>query len=108
MPELTVHSGICGFVTTIHATSDDGQTVAITYETTCPHAVKAREELASVDAYAELFRKPHETAVYAALSKHLPHVTCPLYSGFLKAIEAAAGLALPKDVTMTFTKEQST
>ena len=58
--------------------------------------------MASVDAYTELFRKLHETTVYAVLSKHLPHVTCPLYSGFLKAIEAAAGLALPRDVSMKF------
>jgi hypothetical protein len=27
-----------------------------------------------------------------------------LYSGFLKAIEAAAGLALKKDVSMAFTE----
>jgi len=73
------------------------------YETGCPHAAKARDDLQSIDAYAELFKKPHETSVYAALSKHLPHVTCPLYSGFLKAIEAAAGLALSKDVSMKFT-----
>jgi hypothetical protein len=104
MPELNVDSGVCGFVTKIRTSSEDQQTVAITYETTCPHAAKARGELTSIDAYAELFRKPHETAVYSALSKYLPHVTCPLYSGFLKAIEAAAGLALPKDVSMRFTQ----
>jgi hypothetical protein len=103
MPELTVHSGICGFSTVIRTASEDQQTVTINYESTCPHVVKAREELKSVDAYVELFRKPHETAVYAALSKVLPHTACPLYSGFLKAIEAAAGLALQKDVSMTFT-----
>ena len=40
--------------------------------------------------------------MYAALSPHLPHVTCPVYAGFLKAVEAAAGLALPKDVSMRF------
>ncbi len=103
MTELTINAGVCGFTTVIRTHSEDMQTVTITYETTCPHAAKARAELTSVDAYAELFRKPHETAVYAALSKHLPHVTCPLYSGFLKAIEAAAGLALPRDVSMRFT-----
>jgi hypothetical protein len=107
MPELTVHAGICGFVTKIRTTSADGQTVAIDYESTCPHAVKARDQLKTVDAYVEIFRKPHETTVYAALSQHLPHVACPLYSGFFKAIEAAAGLALKKDVTMTFTEEQA-
>ena len=73
------------------------------YQTGCLHASKARDDLQSIDAYAELFKKPHETSVYAALSKHLPHVTCPLYSGFLKAIEAAAGLALQKNVSMKFT-----
>ena len=103
MAELTVEAGICGFTTVIRTVSDDTQTVAIEYETGCPHAAKARNELKSIDAYAELFKKPHETSVYAALSKYLPHVTCPLYSGFLKAIEVAAGLALPKDVSMTFT-----
>jgi hypothetical protein len=109
MPELTVHAGVCGFVTKIRTTSDDQQTVTISYETTCPHAAKARAELTSVDAYTEIFLKPHETTVYAALSKYLPHVACPLYSGFFKAIEAAAGLALARDVTMTFTpKEQTT
>jgi hypothetical protein len=100
--ELTVHSGICGFSTVIRTSSEDAQMVAIDFTTTCPHAEKARAQLKSVDAYTELFRKPHETAVYAALSQHLPHTACPLYSGFLKAIEAAAGLALRKDVTMTF------
>jgi hypothetical protein len=103
MAELTVHAGVCGFITVIRATSQDMQTVTIDFETTCPHAAKAHEELKSVDAFVELFRKPHETNVYAVLSKYLPHVTCPLYSGFLKAIEAGAGLALPREVTMTFT-----
>jgi hypothetical protein len=100
--ELHVHSGICGFVTVIRTSFEDGQSVTIDYTTTCPHAEKAREALRSVDPYTELFRKPHETAVYAALSPHLPHTACPLYSGFLKAIEAAAGLALRKDVTMSW------
>ncbi len=102
MKELTIHAGVCGFTTIVRTSSEDQQTVTITYETTCPHAVKAKGELTSVDAYVELFRKPHETTVYTVLSRYLPHVTCPLYSGFLKAIEAEAGLALPKDVSMHF------
>ncbi|HTO20919.1 MAG TPA: hypothetical protein VMQ10_00435 [Spirochaetia bacterium] len=100
--ELKVHSGICGFSTVIRASSEDGQTVKVDFTTTCPHLEKAREQLRTIDAYTELFRKPHETASYAALSQHLPHTACPLYSGFLKAIEASAGLALRKDVTMTW------
>jgi hypothetical protein len=95
-----VDAGICGFLTTITTLSEDRQQVRISYETDCPHAAKAREELTEVDAFQELFRKPHETTVYRLLSPHLPHASCPLYSGFLKAIEAAAGLALPKDAVL--------
>jgi hypothetical protein len=97
MAKVTVDAGICGFHTEILAESQDMNTVSIRFESTCPHVVKARENLTSVEAYAEIFRKPHETMMYQALSPHLPHVSCPLYSGFLKAIEVAAGLALPKD-----------
>lgn len=102
MPELIIDAGVCGFVTRIRTASEDQQTVTIEFETTCPNLARARGEFTSVDAYVELFRKPHETTVYSVLSKHLPHVTCPLYSGFLKAIEAAAGLALQRDVSMKF------
>ena len=90
MPELTIHAGICGFTTVISASSADMQTVSIEFEFTCPHAPNAREELRSVEAHAEVFKKPHETSVYQALSKYLSHVTCLLHSGFLKGIEAAA------------------
>jgi hypothetical protein len=100
MATVTVHAGVCGFVTTITTKSDDAQTVGISWETTCPHAEKAKGELTSVDAYVEIFKKPAETTVYAVLSKYLVHTACPLYSGFFKAIEVAASLALPRDVSM--------
>ena len=104
MATVRVDSGICGFVTTIHTSSEDAQNVTIDFESTCPYVMKAKGELTSVDAFQELFKKPAETSVYAILSKHLTHVTCPLYSGFFKAIEVAAGLALPKDVSITIEK----
>jgi hypothetical protein len=104
MSQVTVDAGICGFTTRIQTESADMQTVQISYESDCPHVKKAKAELTSVDAFQELFRKPHETQVYQILSKHLPHVTCPLYSGFLKAIEFGAGMALPKNASITIEK----
>jgi hypothetical protein len=104
MATVKVNAGICGFTTTIRAASADMQIVQISYESECPHVNKAKEELHSVDAFQELFRKLHETTVYQILSKYLPHVTCPLYSGFLKAIEVAAGMALPKDASISIEK----
>jgi len=104
MAKVKVDAGICGFTTEIIAEATEASSVNIRYESTCPHVVKARADLQSVEPYSEIFRKPHETRVYQALSPHLPHVACPLCSGFLKAIEVAAGLALPKDAHIQIEK----
>jgi hypothetical protein len=63
-----------------------------------PHVIGT--ELLGVDAYTELFKKPHETVVYGFLSGQPPHAACSMYSAVLKAVEVAAGLALPADVAM--------
>jgi hypothetical protein len=104
MAQITVDAGICGFTTQIRTASADMQTVEVSYDSDCPHVNKAKSELTSVDAFQELFRKPHETTIYQVLSGHLPHVTCPLYSGFLKAVEVAAGMALPKNASISIEK----
>jgi hypothetical protein len=69
MVTVTAHAGVCRFGTTITAKSEDGQDVALSYETTCPHAQKARAELTSVGAYAET-RAPR--FILSVLSE-LPH-----------------------------------
>ena len=104
MAKVNLQSGICGFCTNITATSEDGQHVSISYETNCPNIAKAKDEIKEVDAYQVLFAKPSETEIYKVLSKYLPHAACPVYSAFFKAIEVAAGMALPKDVHITIEK----
>jgi hypothetical protein len=37
-------------------------------------------------------------------SKHCPHPACPVPSGILKAVEVAAGLALPRDASIVIRK----
>lgn len=101
MAKVTVNAGICGFTTIIKTElEDDGQTVKVDLTTNCPNILKAREELKEVDSFHELFSKLHETQTYKTLSPHLPHSACPVYSGILKAVEVAAGMALPADSTI--------
>jgi hypothetical protein len=100
MIRTTIKAGVCGFTTIIKADCEDGQTVSLSYESDCPNVVKAAADFGPIDAYAEIFSKPAASSTYTILSKYLPHTACPLYSGFFKAIEAAAGLALPRDVSM--------
>lgn len=101
MVKVTINSGVCNFTTIVTATSDDGQMVAIKLNTGCPNIAKGLDSLQEVDAFQELFCKLHETTVYKTLSPHLPHNACPVYSGILKAVEVAAGMALPVNATIT-------
>lgn len=106
MAKAIINAGICGF-TTIVTTEllEDGQNVSININTSCPNISKGIEDLKEVDAFGEIFTKLHETKVYKTLSPHIPHVTCPIYSGILKAIEVEAGLALPADATITLSRD---
>src|SRR6056297_1729126 len=100
MTKVRIDAGVCGFITEVTAESDDGQNVRLDFSSTCPHVMKAAESLKLVDAYVEIFAKPAQTQTYAELSAHLPHAACPVYAGVLKAIEAAAGLALPRPASI--------
>ena len=104
MAEVTLQAGICGFTTKILAQKDDEEKVRLDIDTDCPHIAKAARDLEPIEPLAEIFVKPHETIVYKTFSEHLPHVTCPVYSALLKAVEVEAGLALPKDVSMKIVK----
>jgi hypothetical protein len=42
---------------------------------------------------------------YQLAAKYLTHSACPVPAGILKAVEVAAGLALPKDAAIKVSKE---
>ena len=105
MAKARIDAGVCGFFTDVQAVSDDEQHVRIDISSTCPHVAAAAAELTDVDAYVEIFTKPAQTRTYEVLSEHIPHVACPVYTGVLKTIEAAANLALPRTSSITFLEE---
>lgn len=106
MAKARIDAGVCGFVTDVQAVTDDGQNVRLEISSTCPHVTAAASELTGVDAYSEIFTSPAQTRTYEVLSQHLPHVACPVYTGVLKTIEAAANLALPRSSSITFVDEE--
>ena len=107
MARTQVHAGICGFVTTVVAKTEDQQHVTLTVESTCPDVIRMSKDLNSrtFDAFQEIgpCKQPgslYETKIMGICST-LPHVACPVPSGICKAIEVAAGLALPRDAHIT-------
>ncbi len=100
-----IDAGICGFNTTVRAEAESMRKVRLDIESDCPQIRKAAEQLPEMDMLEELKAGLGHGHVYGVLSGCVRHVTCPVGSGILKAAESAAGLALPKDVSIKLTKE---
>ena len=102
----TIHPGVCGFVTEIIATSADDQHVRFTVTSPCENIQGLASRLSEVDAYAELgagFDGELHQAVRASLKGCCSGCVVP--AGFFKAMQVAAGLALPMDISIKMSCE---
>jgi Family of unknown function (DUF6951) len=99
-----IEAGICGFSTTVR-TRGEGRTMKVEIESDCEHIRELAAALTEVDPFREItFRGDGPLALELA-RVHCAHAACPVPTGIIKAIEVEAGLALPKDVTITVTRE---
>ena len=103
MTKVEVFSGICGFTTRIEVEDQKGYMALCKMEGECPNCSKVAEILAEepINMMDELFKKG-ESKVLAACQANLPHVSCPVPSGILKALEVGVKLALPADASIKF------
>ena len=99
MAKVVIDPGICGFIAEVVATMDD-EMCSLEIKCDCEPIQKMATELKEVDPMVEIgfFREgPLTLRMFAA---HCPHPSCPIPAGILKAVEVAAGLALPKDASI--------
>ncbi len=108
MVNVEVFGGICGFTTQIQAKDETGYKASFRLNSQCPNWKQVDEILGGkeLNMMTELFKDKktgtlHSQVIEISL-KTIPHVSCPVISGILKALEVSAGLALPKDATITF------
>lgn len=97
--KVNIHAGICGFHTNVTAMSDDEQFVSIKIESDCDKIVelgKTIEQKNPLDGYQELMRSQILTAAMDQLKGGC--AGCVVPAGIFKAMQVAAGLALPKDI----------
>jgi hypothetical protein len=105
MAKAEIHSGICGFSTQVEAVMQDGM-CQLHITSACKGIQKLADQIPQVDPYREIsFRGQGPQILQAAASKTCPHPACPVPAGIIKAVEVAAGLALPADVTIHLSKE---
>jgi len=98
---VTIHAGVCGFVTEATANSPDQQHVEFAITSPCEKIQGLAGILPVVDAYAEIgagFEGEFHRAVRSALSGCCSGCAVPI--GLFKAMQVAASLALPASVSM--------
>jgi len=106
MARSEIYAGICGFRTLVHAASADGRHVRLKLESQCPDVLRIRKRLEALtlDAYTEVgpCDQPGgaKKSQISELCRELPHLACPVPPGIFKALEVAAGLALPRDASI--------
>ncbi|MEA2007915.1 MAG: hypothetical protein U9O54_02250 [Chloroflexota bacterium] len=104
MASVKIDSGICGFHTQVEAESLENYKVKLSIESDCPDIQNLAENLKEVEAFSEIsFRRGIPETLQKG-QKYCAHAACPVPVGIIKAIEVAAGLALPKNVTFEIEK----
>ena len=105
MATVKVNAGICGMYVVIRAVADQPYgTVKLEIESNCPDVQKMAEELHEVKSIGEISQRGEGPRTLRA-AKKLPHTACVAPSAIIKAIEVAAGLALPADATISVSAE---
>jgi len=105
--KATIAAGVCGFKTTVNAVSDDMQNVTFRIESDCENIVRLVSDFPTVDSFSEiglgfdgLIHSRARSALKGCCSG------CVVPSGIFKAMQVAAGLALPAPASIDITKEE--
>jgi hypothetical protein len=106
MAKAEIFAGVCGFNTTVQAKMD-GVVVNLEIHSECQAIQKLSEHLKQVDPMHEISARRHVPRTLETGMKYCSHAACPVPSGIIKAVEVAAGLALPRDATIRLSKEDA-
>jgi len=100
--KATVEPGVCRLKTVIIATLDDDTSmVAFNIESECPNIKKLAALMTPICPYTEVEAGILNNEVYKRAGTVVPHAACPVPCAMMKSLEAAGGLALRKNVTIT-------
>lgn len=96
-----MNSGACGFTVTVTARKEKDKKIHVSLETDCEMVKEMMSDISTLDMMS-IFSGLLNNPVYKSAAKNLKHVSCPVPSAILKAVEVEAGMAVPKDVSMVF------
>lgn len=105
MARAEIFSGICGFTTIVKAQMK-GSYCTLSIESECKAIQRFAENLPEVDPFREITFKGEGPLILQLAKKHCFHAACPVPVGVIKAVEIAAGVALPKNANIKLSKSE--
>jgi hypothetical protein len=78
----------------------DGDECVLEIESDCKGVQRLAADLTRVDPLREIMNAGAGPLTMQLAAKHCRHAACPVAAGIIKAVEVAAGLALPKDAVI--------
>ena len=104
MAKAEINPGICGLGSVVWAEMK-GEKCVLTINSECKGIQNLAQELKEVEPFQEIsFKRGGGSKVLKEAAQHCFHTACPVPVGIIKAIEIAAGLALPQDVHIELSK----
>lgn len=105
---VVINAGICGFTTSAEVSSPDNQGVTFEIVTDCDKIrslSKALQSIEPINAYQEINPAAESAFMKIVRSTHTGSCSgCVVPSGLFKAMQVAAGLALPKNISIHLEK----
>ncbi|HBX69912.1 MAG TPA: hypothetical protein DEH25_11185 [Chloroflexi bacterium] len=98
-----IFAGNCGFSTQVEAEMQ-GKVCQLSITSECKAITRLAENLPEVNPYQEISFRRALPQTYEKSIEYCSHAACPVPSGIIKAVEIAAGLALPTNVTIKLSK----
>jgi hypothetical protein len=102
MARTEIEAGVCGRGAVVDARMD-GDECVLAIESECPGIQRMAAELTHVDPMREITYRGEGPLILQMAAKHCKHPACPVPAGIIKAVEVAAGLALPRDAAIRVT-----
>jgi hypothetical protein len=107
--KVNINAGICGFQTIAQVESSDEQLVTFQIESNCEKIKALAQKLVQtepLDAFQEISSQG-KSQLLTLSQDHLPVccAACAVPIGLFKAMQVAAGLALPKEVSIRLEKD---
>ena len=108
MTKLDVDPGACGFICHIEVVKLDRYKALVRFQSECKQISKLAAQLGQVD-FLELMRGSfgQNPVIQSAASCGL-HLSCCIPCALVKAVEAELGMAVKKDVALTFRSSKET